>query len=138
MVFIQLVYLFRFHCRLLFHKKEDRNPEFEPVTVIICSRNEEDNLFKNLPKVLDQDYPEFEVIVVNDQSVDDSRHIVRAFQEKYKNLKYIELGRSKQRKYVKKVPLTFGIKGATYDNLLMIDADCYPASNQWLKKMMQN
>jgi len=137
-IFLQLLHLFVFHCRLLFHKKKDKEVKMEPVTVIVCSRNEEDNLFKNLPKVLDQDYPKFEVIVVNDQSVDDSRHIVRAFQEKYPNLKYIELERNKHRKFGKKVPLTVGIKGASYERLLMIDADCFPSSNQWIKQMMSN
>jgi cellulose synthase/poly-beta-1,6-N-acetylglucosamine synthase-like glycosyltransferase len=138
MVLIQISYLFRFHTRLLFHKKRHKAAGLEPVTVIVCSRNEEDNLFKNLPKVLAQDYPEFEVIVVNDQSADDSRHIVRAYQEKHSNLKYIELERNKHRKFGKKVPLTVGIKGAKYNRLLMIDADCYPASDQWIKKIMSN
>lgn len=137
-IFIQLLHLFIFHTRLLFHKDNDKKANMEPVTVIICARNEEDNLFKNLPKILDQDYPKFEVIVVNDQSVDDSRHIVRAFQEEYPNLKYIELERNKHRKFGKKVPLTVAIKGASYERLLMIDADCFPSSNQWISHMMGN
>ena len=137
-VFVQLLHLFFFHARLLFHKTKDRRENFEPVTIIVCARNEEDNLFKNLPKILNQDYPKFEVIVVNDQSVDDSRHIVRAFQENHPNLKYIELERNRHRKFGKKVPLTVGIKGASYERLLMIDADCYPASDQWVKQIMAN
>jgi glycosyltransferase involved in cell wall biosynthesis len=109
-----------------------------PVSVIICARNEEDNIFKNLPIILEQDYPEFEVIIVNDQSVDDSRHIIKAYQEKYKYLKLIELERNRHRKFGKKVPLTIGIKGAKYDHLVLIDADCYPNSSAWLKQMMQH
>lgn len=137
-VFIQLMYLFIFHLRLLWHRRTKERISFDPVTVIICARNEEDNLFKNLPKVLEQDYPKFEVIVVNDQSVDDSRHIVQAYMKKHPNLKYIELERNKHRKFGKKVPLTVGIKGASYERILLIDADCYPASKQWIKKMMAN
>lgn len=137
-VFVQLFYLFWFHLRLLFFKGKNKTEDLKPVSVIICARNEEDNLFKHLPAVLEQDYPEFEVIVVNDQSVDDSRHIVKAYQKKYANLKLIELEKNKHRKFGKKVPLTVGIKGATYANLAMIDADCYPKSNQWLKRIMGN
>lgn len=137
-LFIQLVYLFVFHFRLLIYKpKEKSTPDF-PVSIIICARNEEDNLFHNLPKILDQDYPDFEVIVVNDQSVDDSRHIIQAYQKNYPNLRMIELEKNKHRKFGKKVPLTIGIKGAKYEHLLMIDADCYPDSDQWLRQMMQN
>lgn len=137
-VFIQLLYLFVFHFRLLIYKQKKKTEKLEPVTIIICARNEEDNLFKNLPKVLHQDYPEFEVIVVNDQCVDDSRHIVKAYQKKYPNLKMIELEKNRHRKFGKKVPLTIGIKGAKYNRLAMIDADCYPSSDQWLKQLMRN
>ena len=104
----------------------------------MCARNEEDNLFRNLPAILEQDYPEFEVIVVNDQSMDDSRHIVKAYQERYPNLKLIELEKNKHRKFGKKVPLTIGIKGATYEHLVMIDADCYPGSKLWLQHIVNN
>lgn len=137
-VLIQLLFLMRFSWRLLLHKRRDELKDLPPVSVVVCARNEEDNLFKNLPKVLHQDYPEFEVIVVNDQSVDDSRHIIRAFQERYPFLRHVELERNKHRKFGKKVPLTVGIKGTKHEHLLMIDADCYPDSNQWIRKMMRN
>ncbi len=139
-VFIQLVYLLIFHLRLLAHKQKNTadGTKLMPVSVIICARNEEDNLFKNLPQILEQDYPTFEVIVVNDQSVDDSRHIIKAYQKKYPHLKLIELEKNRHRKFGKKVPLTIGIKGAKYAHLAMIDADCYPNSNQWLQEIMCN
>ena len=135
---IQLVYLFAFHFRLLIYKPKEKREVSFPVSIIICARNEEDNLFKNLPKILDQDYLEFEVIVVNDQSFDDSRHIIKAYQKKYPNLKLIELEKNKHRKFGKKVPLTIGIKGAKYPCLLMTDADCTPSSVDWLKGMVSN
>ena len=138
MVAVQLFYLFIFHLRLLIFKPKAYLEKWIPLTVIICARNEEDNLFHHLPKILEQDYPEFEVIVVNDQSLDDSKHILHAYRERYPFLKIIELERSKHRKFGKKVPLTIGIKGAKYEHLVMIDADCYPASNQWLKIIARN
>lgn len=124
--------------KLLFHKNKDEAPKYEPVSLIICARNEEDNLFSHLPKILEQDYPGFEVIVVVDQTVDDSKHILRAYQEKYAHLRFIEMERNKHRKFGKKLPLTVGIKGAKYERVLLIDADCFPASDQWMKLMMRN
>lgn len=106
--------------------------------MIICARNEEDNLFENLPSVLNQQYPEYEVIVVIDQTVDDSKHILRAFQKEHPHLRYIEMERNAHRKFGKKLPLTLGIKGAKYDKVLLIDADCYPKSDQWIKQIMSN
>lgn len=136
---IQLVYLLVFPFRVLIHKnKQQVPPVWEPLTVIICARNEEDNLFKHLPFILEQDYPTFEVIVVNDQSIDDSVHIIKAFQKQYSHLKLIELERNKHRMVGKKLPLTVGIKGAKFEHLILTDADCYPSSNQWLKKMSQH
>lgn len=135
---IQIAWLLIFNFRLLVFKSKNNATVTFPVSVIICARNEEDNLFRHLPLILDQDYPEFEIIVVNDQSTDDSKHIIRAYQERYPNLKLIELEKNKHRKFGKKVPLTIGIKGAKYEHLLMIDADCYPESNQWLKNMAGN
>lgn len=138
MVFIQLWYVLLYPLRLAIHKKKQVTSELPPVSVIVCARNEEDNLFKNLPSVLSQDYPKFEVIVVNDMSVDESKHIIRAYQEKYPQLRIIELEKNKHRKFGKKMPLTIGIKGAKYEHLVMIDADCYPAGNQWLKTIVRN
>ncbi len=91
MIGLQIIYLFVFQLRLLLHKPKDLiRSELPTVSVVICARNEEDNLFKNLPIILEQDYPNFEVIVVNDQSQDDSMHIIKAFQKDYHFLKYIE------------------------------------------------
>ena len=42
--------------------------EKQPVSVIICARNEAENLRNFLPSILEQDYPDFEVIVVDDCS----------------------------------------------------------------------
>ncbi len=138
MVFAQLLYLVIFNLRLLIYKPLPPVEKALPLSVIICARNEEDNLFHHLPRILEQDYPQFEVIVVNDQSFDDSKHILHAYTEKYPHLKVIELERNKHRKFGKKVPLTIGIKGAQYDHLVMIDADCYPDSMQWLKTLSSN
>jgi len=137
-LFIQILYLLIFYVRLLLHKPKPVEDVSFPVTIIVCARNEEDNLFHYLPKILEQDYPEFEVIVVNEQSVDDSRNIIKAYQKSYPHLKLIELEKNKHRKFGKKVPLTIGIKGAKYEHLLMIDADCYPSSNKWLQHIVNN
>jgi cellulose synthase/poly-beta-1,6-N-acetylglucosamine synthase-like glycosyltransferase len=121
---------------LAFHKEsEGPNEKNIPITIIIAARNEEDNLFHLLPKILAQDYPEFEVIVVNHQSSDDSSHILKAFQRQYPNLKVIELERSKHLRNGKKLPLTIAIKGAKYEHLMFTDADCEPNSKNWLSLM---
>lgn len=136
MAFVQLLYVIFFYSRIAFHKeKEIDEKNLEGVSVIIAARNESDNLFRNLPLILDQDYPEFEVIVINHQSIDDSSYILDAYRQQYKNLKVITVERNRHLAYGKKLPLTIGIKGAKYERMIFTDADCKPGSNQWLKKM---
>ncbi len=136
---IQLVFTFYFFSRLAFtsfKKKNLKNNEHPPISIIIAARNDSDNLFANLPLILEQDYPNFEVIVVNHQSIDESYHIINAYKMKYPHLRMIEVERSKHIGVGKKLPLTLGIKSALYENLLFTDADCQPVSNLWLQGMV--
>ena len=134
--FIQFLYLLFIFSRLSFYRNQnsDEAPQI-PISVIIAARNESDNLYENLPIVLNQDYPEFEVIVVNHQSIDDSNWLLIAFQQQYKNLKVIDIPKNKHLRAGKKFPITMAIKGAKYEHFLLTDADCKPSSSQWLKKM---
>lgn len=134
MAFIQLFWTLYFYMRVAFHKHKTIG-DTPPVSIIIAARNEEDNIFKLLPHVLNQDYPEFEVIVVNHQSSDDSGHILKALAREHKHLKIIELERNKHLRSGKKLPLTIAIKGAKYEHLLFTDADCKPATVNWVSLM---
>lgn len=106
-----------------------------PVSIVICAKNEAKNLKKNLPLVLNQDYPAFEVIVVDDQSTDETPQILKNFQRTFSNLKVIS---SQKPAYLKgkRWALKKGIEHSIYEWVLMTDADCAPSSDQWIKKMM--
>lgn len=103
--------------------------------MIICARNEAKNLQENLPLILNQNYPDFEVIVVNDCSVDGSVLILDQFKTLYPNLKVVTVTEHKRFKTGKKFALTMGIKAAKNEYLLLTDADCQPASDQWIELM---
>lgn len=134
---IQLLYTFFVHGKMAFFKEKPLLDlsELPPITVIIAARNEADNLFENLPYILQQNYPVFEVIVINNQSIDDSFHLLHAYQQQYPNLRIIEVTKNKHLKPGKKLPITLGVKGAKYEYLVMTDADCKPASNEWLQQI---
>lgn len=132
---IQLIFTIFVHGSILKKASPLEKNFFPPVTIIVAARNESENLLNNLPSILEQDYPQFEVIVVNHQSIDDSKFILHTLKQRYSNLKVIELERNAHQKIGKKLPLSVGIKGASNDHLLFTDADCIPTSNQWLKKM---
>lgn len=110
----------------------------EPVSIILCARNEAGNLEKTLPVLLRQDYPEYEVIVVNDRSEDETREVLNRFAIQYKHLKISEVRNDPVFTHGKKLALTLGIKEAANEWLLLTDADCMPAGDKWLYRMQQN
>lgn len=134
---IQILFTLFIFMRLAFFKEKPvlTDNELPPLSVIIAARNEADNLFENLPYILQQDYPEFEVIVINHQSIDDSAHLINAYARQYPNLHMIEVARNPHLRPGKKLPITLGIKGARYEHIILTDADCKPAGNNWLRSM---
>jgi glycosyltransferase involved in cell wall biosynthesis len=128
-------YLGVFSRMAFFRKKKDLPTELEPVSVIICARNEDDNIVSFLPQVLSQDYPVFQVVVVNDCSTDNTADILEEFARKDPRVKIVTIKPDEYYSHGKKFALMVGIKGADYSALLLTDADCRPSSNQWLKNM---
>jgi len=88
---IQLLYHWFYFSRLAFFKPDKPQSGKPPVSVIICARNEYLNLKENLPAYLQQNYPEYEVIVVNDGSDDDTKLLLNELKTRFLNLKIINL-----------------------------------------------
>ncbi|HEY0668441.1 MAG TPA: glycosyltransferase [Sphingobacteriaceae bacterium] len=136
---LQLYYAFVVHKRLFNYKVNGQLTDVvNPVSIIICARNEQNNLQDNLPSILEQDYQDFEVVVVNDCSVDDSHLVLRDLSAKYKHLKVVAISEHERFKHGKKFAVTLGIKAARNEFLLFTDADCRPSSALWLKRMQQH
>ncbi|MBR1427060.1 MAG: glycosyltransferase [Paludibacteraceae bacterium] len=106
------------------------------VSVIICARNEGDNIRDYLHAVLTQDYPLFEVIVVNDRSQDDTREAVEWYMVRDRRVRMTFVPMDARVGSSKKLALTLGAKSAHYDILLLTDADCRPDSPQWISRMV--
>lgn len=141
---IQLFFYLKYYTIILRRKRAERNGKITfnetkpPVSVIICSKNEEENLKKFLPSVLEQNYPIFEVILVNDGSNDDSESILAIYRQKYPHLYTTSIPSQAQVISHKKLALTIGIKAAKYDILLFTDADCQPVTKDWISSMVRN
>ena len=106
-----------------------------PLSVIICARNEVNNLQQNLTAILEQNYPDFEVVVVNDRSWDGTKELLQEFAMKYEKLKIVTVGEGSKFIAGKKFAATMGIKAASNNWLVFTDADCTPASPNWLLGM---
>lgn len=144
LLIIQYIYYFgvynRIHTHNLAAKKGDVHFTHDepPLSIIICAHNESENLRKNLPFILEQDYPQFEVIVINDGSTDETEEVLSIFEEKYPYLYHSFTPDSARYISRKKLALTLGIKASKYDWLVFTEVNCYPANNQWLRLMARN
>ncbi len=141
---IQSYYYLYYYSGMLFYNRKVKkgkvtyNTAQPPVSVIICAKNEAENLEAFLPAILEQDYPQYEVIVVNDGSTDESNEILDKYGEKYPHLYHTFLPMEAKYMSHKKICLTVGIKAAKYDDLLLIDADCETAGKDWITNMVRN
>ncbi len=133
--FIQLFYFWIIFGRFAFYKKKSPHSSVLPVSVVICAKNEFHNLKKNLPLILSQDYPDFEVVVVNDASDDETIFLLEDISREDKRLKVVSITQDLNFFKGKKFPLSLGIKSAKNEQLLLTDADCTPAGTGWLRSM---
>lgn len=136
-ILIQLFYYAAIFSRLAFYKSVPKlHNQQQPVSVVICARDEADNIVKNLPGVLVQNYPtSHEVILVNHNSTDDTKYLIDELRKTFKNLIPVSLTQDAMMISGKKFPLSMGIKSSKYETLLLTDADCVPASENWIQLM---
>jgi len=131
------IYLFVF-LKVPLYRKKTQVASTPGVSVIICAKNEEENLEHLLSHVLQQEYPEFEVVVVNDSSTDETEEVLMQLATRFKHLRYTSIPADEKLRRGKKLALTIGLKSAKYSHVLLTDADCYPVSDHWLKSMASN
>ena len=135
--FWQVAYCLFFYQRLLFFKvKNFIDFDFnKPVSVIVAAHNEIENLKILVPLLLKQNYPEFEVIIVDDRSEDDTYLYLLSEQRKDVRLKIVRIDYTPEHISHKKYAISLGIKAALYPYLLFTDADCQPLSENWIALM---
>ncbi len=136
---IQLYFLVSNQSRLTSYKPVEELPKVGiPISVIISAHNEAQNLRENIPAIMGQQYRDFEVIVVNDRSYDGTHDVLEELQEQYPDLRIVTITEHDRFKTGKKFALTLGIKAAKNEHLLFTDADCKPASDDWIARMAAN
>jgi glycosyltransferase involved in cell wall biosynthesis len=118
---------------------EEAGPDTEPVSIIVCARNELDNLRELLPLLLRQDYSSpFEIVLIDDRSADDTQLYAQQLAQFYPDkVRLVTIDNTPAGFASKKYALTLGIKAARHQRLLFTDADCRPATPQWLRLMQR-
>jgi cellulose synthase/poly-beta-1,6-N-acetylglucosamine synthase-like glycosyltransferase len=132
---IQSIYLITFLIALWRKRSENTANAFPPVSVIVVAHDEEQNLKELIPMLLAQEYPAFEVIIVNDRSNDNTYDFLLEETKKDQRLRLVQVERVPNHVNGKKYGITLGIRAATHEWILLTDADCRPAGSQWIAAM---
>lgn len=134
-VAVQLAYYLIIFGKFAFAKVQKSTPKRISISVIVCAKNEAENVARFIPLLAEQDYPDFEIILIDDASIDSTTEIFEEFEKQYSNIRLVKVENNEAFWGNKKYALTLGIKAAQKDYLLFTDADCYPASKDWITTM---
>ncbi len=134
-VTIQLFFYLGIFSRLLWHQNLDRKDDTAAVTVLVCAWNELENLKELLPLLDAQQYPEYEVIVLDDRSWDGTGEYLDLHAAQWNHIRHIKIAEAHDYITPKKYAITIGMKHAKYPLMLMTDADCRPADEFWMASM---
>lgn len=133
---VQLLYYYGLFSFFAFSKKRKRSVVQQvPISVIMVVKDAASVLMKTLPRYLSQQYPEFEVVVVDDNSNDETCLLIKEYQTQYQNLKLVDLESAKTTIRGRKFAISVGIRCAKYNHLIFTDAECVPTSSHWLERM---
>ncbi len=132
---LQLIYFLGIFGKFAFSKVQTVNPKRLPVSVIVCAKNEAEKVKEFVPLLAAQNYPDFEIVLIDDASADDTLDIFEEFEKQYSNVKLVKVENNEAFWGNKKYALTLGIKAASKEYLLFTDADCYPATTDWITQM---
>lgn len=134
-VVVQFVYYIIVFGKFSFAKPQNKKLKRIPISIIVCAKNEEDNVRVLIPLLLNQEYPQFEIVLIDDASSDATLEVFEEFKKLHSNIKLVKVDNNEAFWGNKKYALTLGIKVAKNEYLLFIDADCIPNSNNWLSNM---
>lgn len=137
-VTVQFIYLLFIYGRLAFYKQSPstaKNMAEEGVSIVVAARNECENLKTLIPALVHQDYPEYEIIIVNDRSSDGSMEYLDKARAEYQQVSVIHISNTPAHVNPKKYALAMGIKRAKFEIILLTDADCWPVSGKWVHLM---
>lgn len=139
---IQAIYYLGLYNKIYTHTQKENNADVNlkhpPLSVIIVAKDAANELKENLPFILEQDYPEFEVIVIYDSAADDCDDVLKLLEDKYPNLYHTFIPDSARYISHKKLGITMGIKASRHDWLVFTESNCRPQSKRWLRQMARN
>jgi glycosyltransferase involved in cell wall biosynthesis len=132
---IQLVYLILLIKFIFRGKQKDKEPNLPSVSIIVTSRNYLEPLRELLPSLLAQDYPDFELVVVDDCSTDGTDWMLAELKISHGNLKTTKI--IQETDFPNALAISMGVRAASKEWLVYLSPLCRVSDNQWLKNYAQ-
>lgn len=130
---VQMYFLLGVYLKLAMHRKEDFNPELSSVTIILPLRNEETGIRELVTKFTELPFNDYQLIVIDEVSEDDTLHILNILAETNPRLKVTSL--SQENRFQEKQSINIGLKGASSPWIVQLSANSVPVSEEWLSKL---
>lgn len=137
---VQLLYVFGIYNRIHRQRRkrsETSHPELPPISVIIVTKDSGKALNQNLPAILEQDYPQFEVIVINDKSAGEDEDVLKLLSDRYSNLYHTFIPETARYVSRKKLGIAMGIRASRHEWLVVTEPYCRPVSPNWLRSLAE-
>ena len=142
LLIVQLIYIWGIYYRIHLAKNKQittlSETDFPPISVILVTKDSGSALKENLPAILEQDYPYFEVIVVNDESAGEDENILKLLKNEYHNLYHTFIPKTARYISRKKLGISMGIKASRYNWIVVTDPYSRPASKHWLYSLSRH
>ncbi len=119
-------------------ESQDTEGETIPVSILVTAHDMPDSLGQNLQTFLEQDYPEFQVIVVGEKGDSATEDILKRLSEKYEHLYYTMIPSSSRYMSREKLQITLGVKASKYEWVILTYPGCRPNGKNWLRTMARN
>jgi glycosyltransferase involved in cell wall biosynthesis len=135
---LSLLILLGYHL-IVFRSRDQKSSsknlaDFPGVSIVIAVKNGSEHLIKNINAFLSQDYPLFEIIIVNDHSNVEEQKKLEDIVNRFPQVLLLHLSNQPG----KKQALTLGIQHAKHEHILCTDADCFPTGDDWIKSMIEH
>lgn len=114
------------------HRLEDKPllPEYPPVSIIVPCYDEAENIKETMKYLLEQDYPNFEILAINDGSSDKTAEVLNELSNRIPKLRVVHLAKNQG----KAMALRMGALMAAHEFLICIDGDALldPHATTWI------
>jgi len=137
-VLIQLFYYLGVFSSFSFSKESENNPKRIPVSVILYARNQAEEVKRLLPNLVNQNYYDFELVLVDNDSADETLDIFKEYAQLYSSIRVVQVDRNETFWNNKRYALTLGIKASKNEYLLFVDAEQWIDNEFWIMSMASN